>query len=383
MYNQRIRCRCFGEPLDFFATAPHLGKNEQSNIAMKENKGDIILTISVGTMIKTFLVFILFYVLYLLSDLVLVLLTSIVVASSVEPATKWFIKRKIPRVPAVLAVYVLFLGMFAGMFYLFLPPLLQDVSQFMSSLPQYLDFLGRWNPWKEVFDYQMILNNLVSQFSPGISAGGVAGSNGNIAHTVSGVLGNVLNFILVLVISFYLAVQEKGIENFLKIIVPPKNEKYIIDLWYRSQAKIGKWMQGQLLLGIMVGALVYLGLLLLRVPQAFMLAMVAALFELIPVFGPTISAIPAVMIGFTTSANLGFMTIALYVIIQQFENHLIYPVVVRKVVGVPPILVIIALLVGAQLGGFMGLILSVPLSAALMEFVNDMEKEKSERNSRT
>ncbi|MFA5831176.1 MAG: AI-2E family transporter [Candidatus Paceibacterota bacterium] len=350
---------------------------------MKENKGDIILTISVGTMIKTFLVFILFYVLYLLSDLVLVLLTSIVVASSVEPATKWFIKRKIPRVPAVLAVYVLFLGMFAGMFYLFLPPLLQDVSQFMSSLPQYLDFLGRWNPWKEVFDYQMILNNLVSQFSPGISAGGVAGSNGNIAHTVSGVLGNVLNFILVLVISFYLAVQEKGIENFLKIIVPPKNEKYIIDLWYRSQAKIGKWMQGQLLLGIMVGALVYLGLLLLRVPQAFMLAMVAALFELIPVFGPTISAIPAVMIGFTTSANLGFMTIALYVIIQQFENHLIYPVVVRKVVGVPPILVIIALLVGAQLGGFMGLILSVPLSAALMEFVNDMEKEKSERNSRT
>ena len=324
-------------------------------------------------MIKAFLVFILFYVLYLLSDLVLVLLTSIVVASSVEPATKWFVKRRIPRIPAVLIVYILFLGAFAGSFFLFLPPLLQDFSHFFASLPQYLSFLGQWNPWNDVFNYQTILNNLISQFSPSPASGG------NIAQTVSGVFNSVLNFILVLVLSFYFAVQERGIENFLKIIVPPKNEKYIIDLWYRSQAKIGKWMQGQLLLGVMVGVLVYLGLLILQVPQAFMLAMIAALFELIPVFGPTISAIPAVMIGFTVSAPLGFMTIALYVIIQQFENHLIYPIVVRKVVGVPPILVIIALLIGTKLGGFMGLILSVPFAAALMEFVNDLEKRKIEK----
>ncbi|MCX6739036.1 MAG: AI-2E family transporter [Candidatus Parcubacteria bacterium] len=340
---------------------------------MKENKGDTIISISVGTMIKAFLVFILFYVLYLLSDLVLVLLTSIVVASAVEPATKWFVKRKIPRIPAVLLVYILFLGAFAGSFFLFLPPLLQDFSLFFASLPQYLSFLGQWNPWNDVFNYQTILNNLIAQFSPGPSSGG------NIAQTVSGVFNGVFSFILVLVLSFYFAVQEKGIENFLKIIVPPKNEKYIIDLWYRSQAKIGKWMQGQLLLGVLVGALTYLGLLILGVPQAFMLAMVAALFELIPVFGPTISAIPAVMIGFTVSAPLGFMTIALYVIIQQFENHLIYPIVVRKVVGVPPILVIIALLIGAKLGGFMGLILSVPFAAALMELVNDLEKRKIEK----
>jgi predicted PurR-regulated permease PerM len=83
------------------------------------------------------------------------------------------------------------------------------------------------------------------------------------------------------------------------------------------------------------------------------------------------------MIGFTTSASLGFMTVALYVLVQQFENHLIYPVVVRKVIGVPPILVILSLLVGTQLGGFMGLILSVPFSATLMELVNDLEKKKA------
>jgi predicted PurR-regulated permease PerM len=343
---------------------------------MKEKKGDIIVNISVGTIIKTILVLVLFYVLYLLSNLVLVILTSIVVASSVEPATKWFMKRKIPRIPSVLLVYVLFFGMFAGMFYFFLPPLLQDFSMFFVSLPKYLNFLDQWNPWPGVLDYQTVLQNMVSRFTPGTGAGNSA-AVGNITHAIGGVFQSVFSFILVLVLSFYFAVQEKGIENFLKIIVPAKNEKYVIDLWYRAQHKIGKWMQGQILLGVLVGVLVYLGLMLLGVKQAFLLAFIAAIFELIPVFGPTLSAIPAVMIGFTDSAQLGFMTIALYILIQQFENHLIYPVVVRKVVGVPPILVIIALIVGVQLGGFMGLILSVPLAAVLMELVNDYEKKKA------
>jgi len=343
-------------------------------LVMKDQKGETIVNISAKSVVKAVLVLTFFYVAYLLSDLILVILTSIVVASCVEPATKWFVKRKIPRIPAVLLVYVLFFSLFAGMFFFFLPPLLQDFSQFFASLPQYLNFLDKWNPWPNVLDYDTILKDFVSRFVP---ASGAAGGAGGLAQAFTGIFHSVFNFILVLVLSFYFAVQEKGIENFLKIIVPQKNEKYVIDLWYRSQHKIGKWIQGQILLGVLVGALVYLGLLILGVKQAFLLACVAAIFELIPVFGPTISAIPAVMIGFTTSASLGFMTVALYVLVQQFENHLIYPVVVRKVIGVPPILVILSLLVGTQLGGFMGLILSVPFSATLMELVNDLEKKKA------
>jgi predicted PurR-regulated permease PerM len=345
---------------------------------MKDNKkGDIVVQVSVSTVIKTILVLVLFYVLYVLSDLILVILTSIVVASSVEPATKWFMRRKIPRIPSVLLVYVLFFSLFAGMFYFFLPPLLRDFSQFFASLPRYLDFLDKWNPWPGVLDYQTILQNMISRFTPASGDAGIAAA-GNITQALGEIFRSIFNFILVLVLSFYFSVQEKGIENFLKIIVPDKNEKYIIDLWYRSQNKIGKWMQGQILLGVLVGVLVYLLLLVLGFKEALFLAFIAAVFELIPVFGPTLSAIPGVMIGFTDSARLGFLTIGVYFLIQQFENHLIYPVVVRKVVGVPPILVILALIVGAQLGGFMGLILSVPLAAVLMELVNDLEKKKTE-----
>lgn len=346
---------------------------------MHSSKEHPVLHISTGTIVRTVLVLIGFYALYLLSDLLLVLLTSIVVASSVEPAARWFMARRLPRTLAVLTVYVIFLSFFLSLFYFFLPPLLKEFSQFFSSLPGYFDFLDKWNPWGDVMDYQEILTNLVSNFTGATTMiGGAADAAGGIARTVGGVFRGLLNFILIIVISFYLAVQEKGIENFLKIIVPQKNEKYVIDLWYRSQHKIGRWMQGQVILGFFVGVLVYLGLLVMGVQHAFLLAIVAAMFELIPVFGPTLAAVPAVLIGFSSSVTLGLMVIAFYVIIQQFENHLIYPIVVRKVVGVPPILVIIALLIGAKLAGFIGVILSVPLAAALMEFVNDIEKRKAE-----
>jgi predicted PurR-regulated permease PerM len=346
---------------------------------MKDHKENSQLSISIGAIIKVVLVLVGFYALYLLRDLLLVLLTSIVVASAVEPATKWFMARRFPRTLAVLSVYVVFLSLFFMLFYFFLPPFLKDFSQFFSSIPRYFDFLDKWNPWSDVLDYQQILTNLASNFTGGASV--ATDAAGGIVRTVGGVFRGLVNFILVLVISFYFAVQEKGIENFLKIIVPAKDEKYVIDLWYRSQNKIGRWMQGQVILGVLIGVLVYLGLRIMGVQHAFLLAIAAAMFELIPVFGPTLAAVPAVLIGFTSSATLGLMVIAFYVIIQQFENHLIYPIVVRKVVGVPPILVIIALLIGFKLAGLMGVILSVPLAAALMEFVNDIEKKKLEENT--
>jgi len=186
-----------------------------------------------------------------------------------------------------------------------------------------------------------------------------------------------LSFILIIVFSFYFAVQEYGIANFLKIVTPIEHEKYIIDLWKRSQLKIGRWMQGQILLALFIGILVYLGLMILGVKYALLLAILAAVTELIPLFGPILAAIPAILIGFLDGGTtLGLMVLGLYVIIQQFENHLIYPLVVKKVVGVPPLMVIIALLIGAQLAGFLGIIIAVPVAAALMEFVNDIEKDK-------
>ena len=146
-------------------------------------------------------------------------------------------------------------------------------------------------------------------------------------------------------------------------------------------------MQGQLVLGLIVGVLVYLGLALMQVPYALTLALIAAMFEIIPIFGPILASVPAVLLGYghgicligliEPGVTAGIVVALFYVIIQQFENHLIYPLVVRKVIGVPPLLVIIAMVVGAQAAGFLGIILAVPMATVLMEFTNDIQKEKS------
>jgi predicted PurR-regulated permease PerM len=195
--------------------------------------------------------------------------------------------------------------------------------------------------------------------------------------------------VLIIVLSFYFSAQEKGIEGFLRLVSPIKSRAYIVDLWRRSQQKIGLWSQGQLVLGLLVGVLVFLVTTLLGIPSALFLAVLAATFELIPVFGPILSAVPAVVLALTHGINppahllsvapgitAGMIVAAVYFFIQQIESHLVYPLVVRKVVGISPVLVIIALVVGAKMAGFLGILLSIPVTAVIMEFLSDVAKEK-------
>ena len=188
------------------------------------------------------------------------------------------------------------------------------------------------------------------------------------------------SFALIVVLSFYLAVQEDGVGKFLRVVTPWHKEKYVLGLWDRSKKKIGLWMQGQILLAAIIAVLVYLGLLLVRVDHPLLLAVSAGMFEIIPLFGPILAAIPAILVAFTGGGmSLALVVAGLFVIVQQFENQLIYPLVVKKVVGVPPIISILALLIGGQLAGFLGVVISVPVAAVLMELLGDFEKEKIAR----
>ncbi len=345
---------------------------------------DIRVTITSGTVFKTISILILIAILYYIKDIVLVVLAAIVIASAVEPAKLWLGRRKIRRLPAVILIYIS-LGLFlAILFIFFLPLILGETLTYLDNLPTTINISDLWNPIKDfgffssdqavgiMADKTFSLKEFVET-----SKYIIAGTGAGVVKTASIIFGGVLSFVLMFVLSFYLAVQEDGVGNFLKIVSPLKHHEYIIDLWKRSQRKIGYWMQGQLLLGIIVGMLVYLSLMIFGVKHALLLAFIAALFELIPIFGPILSAVPAVLIALVDSgATQGFIVIGLYLIIHQFENHLLYPLVVRKIVGISPIVVILALVVGAKLAGFLGAILAVPIASAVMEWVDDIEKGK-------
>jgi predicted PurR-regulated permease PerM len=321
--------------------------------------------------------------LYLLRDIVLVLLTAVIIASAIEPATLWFKRFGISRLISVIFVYLTITALVAATFYFVVPPLLDEADTIAKILPQYIESLNFDSlEGSQLFELKSeSVQGDVSQGIPftdiiGQLKGALSQVSGGFFKIISSIFGGAFSMILIVVISFYLSVQERGIENFLKVITPIKNESYIIDLWKRAQNKIGLWMQGQLLLGFLIGVLVYLGLTILGIKYALVLALLAAAFEIIPLFGPILAAIPAIILGFLDSFVLGFMVLGFYIIIQQFENHLIYPLVVSKVVGVPPLIVILALVIGAQLAGFLGMLLAAPLAAIFMEYMNDLEKAK-------
>ncbi|HEY0908293.1 MAG TPA: AI-2E family transporter [Candidatus Paceibacterota bacterium] len=350
-------------------------------------KDETRIEITTGTIARAILLVVAAIALFMLKDLVLVVLTAVVIASCAEPFIQWFIRLRIYRVFAALIVYMILAGILIGSFYTFVPRLLKDSSEFLSLVPKYLETSSLWNPLDRdiATDPQAVAMSFsippaetssIKDALQGINEA-ISSVSAGFVHSASSVFGGVLSFILIAVLSFYLAVQEDGVEKFLRIVIPDKNEGYVVNLWKRTQAKIGLWMQGQIVLALLVGALVYLGLTLLGVRNALLFAVLAAVLETIPLFGPIIAAIPAVAVAYNDGgATSGFIVAGLYLIIHQFENHLIYPLVVKKIVGIPPILVILSLLVGAKLAGFLGIILSVPVASMLVEFLDDVEKDK-------
>lgn len=336
------------------------------------------LTISTGTIVRVFVVALICLAAYYVRNVILILLASLVIASAIEPAVKALGKYGIPRVISVISLYIGAAACFFVITLIFVPPMLNELSRLSTFLPNYLENITITDviPGQGTLVGGQLLDSVSIKAGIDQLRDGIAGLSQGFFHTVSLLFGGALSAILVLVISFYLAVEQNGVENFLRVILPIEKEKYVVSLWRRTQEKIGRWLQGQIILGVVVGVLVFLSLTILSVPFATTLAVIAALLEVIPIFGPVISAIPAALFGFSVSTSLGFIVIGLYIIIQQFENHLIYPLVVTKIVGIPPIVVIVALLIGGELAGILGILLAVPITTILVELFNDLEKRK-------
>ncbi|MEK7585530.1 MAG: AI-2E family transporter [Patescibacteria group bacterium] len=341
--------------------------------------GDVRIHITSASIVRLVIWGAFFWGLYLVRDLLLVILVSVVIASAVQPAVRFLAKWRIPRTPAVLLVYLLAFSLLFSLIPFFFVPVARDLVDASSTLPQKLSSLSFLSDPSGIisnfskFDY---FSNLAANLQAAFTS-----LSGGFVQALSTIFGGFFSFVMIIVISFYLAVQNDGVGSFLRLVAPTKHERYITDLWRRSEQKIGLWMQGQLLLGLLVGVIVYLGLTVLRIDYALTLALMAAGFELIPVFGPILSAVPAILIGFSHSPASGLIVTGLYIIIQQFENHLLYPLVVRKIVGVPSIVVIIGLIVGAKLAGFLGIILAVPVATVFMELLNDFEERKKVASS--
>lgn len=337
-----------------------------------------LIRVSTDTFIRALLIAVAAYLVFVLRDTMLLILAAIVIASFVESGVRAFARFKIKRLLAVPIIYTIVIAVIFAVFYAFVPIIFRELSGLISLISQYLpssnldtqsiegasQFVTNISKNTSIPDLLSNIKSVASGFSQGATS--IIGST----------FGGVVNMILVLVMSFYLSIQEKGIQTFLRIITPAKHERYVIDLWVRTQRKIGLWFQGQLLLGAVVAAVTFVGLTLLGVQYALLIAILTGIAELIP-FGVVFAAIPAVLFAVIGGGVLlGFKVLIFYIILQQIENYVLSPIIVKRVVGIPPLIVLVAFLVGIKLAGFVGAILAIPIAVFVLEYLGDVEKSK-------
>lgn len=334
--------------------------------------------ISTDSFIRALLIVVAAYGLFVLRDILILILVAIVIASFVESGVRAFARVKVNRLLAVPIIYAVVVSIFFAVFYAFVPIIFRELSGVISLISKYLpsssidtqsiqgatDFVSNISKTTSIPDILSSVKNVASSFSQGATS--IIGST----------FGGLVNMILVLVMSFYFSIQEKGIQMFLRIITPAKHERYVIDLWIRTQRKIGLWFQGQLILGLVMAVITFVALTLLGVQYAFLIAVITGIAELIP-FGVVFAAIPAVLFAVIDGGVLlGFKVLVFYIVVQQIENYVLSPMIVKRVVGIPPLIVLVAFLIGITLAGFFGAILAIPIAVFVLEYLGDVEKSK-------
>ncbi len=243
------------------------------------------------------------------------------------------------------------------------PPLVKEMAGLLTNLKDNPILSGGSQTISDLLaNSQDILKNLTHNF-----AGGDISLIGNLGK----VLGGVATVIFTLVISFYMTLDDESIKGFINSLVPEAFRNQANVIIEKIQKTLGRWVKAQLVLGIIVGLLVFIGLFLLGNKYAVSLAILSGMFELVPILGPLLAAVPGILIAYSFSQDLilTILTLGCYIIVQQVENHFIVPNVMRKAVDLDPILVLVAILIGGNIAGFAGVLLAVPATAAIIEFV--------------
>lgn len=340
------------------------------------------INISTNTILRVILILLFLVFLYILRNVIVLFIFALIIASAVAPAVGFFERIRIPRVIGTLLTYIVIIGVAALLVALIVPTVAKNSKDLAANLPDYIQSLSeKFQSFQSASSkYEMIINRLQDYLS---NIGDALRSvSSNILSSAVSFFGGVFSFFLVVVMSFYISVQKKGVQRVLTAIMPINYRDYILNLWERAQKKLGRWLQGQLCLAVLVGVLVYVSLSLLNVKYALLLGLISAILELFPYIGPVIAAIPGIILGFLQAPILGLWVLIVYLVIQQIESYVIAPLVMGKVVSLNPIVVILALLIGEKLGGILGMVLAVPLAAVFGELLRDMIKKKKEAEAK-
>lgn len=322
-----------------------------------------------STIFRTILILLGLWFLFLIRDIIILLIGAFVIASAIEPIARKLRQFRVPRAMSVVIVYLVALFILSLSVVLIAPALAEQTAQLAQAVPQVWEGLRGRLGLDALVSTEQIVPSL--QQSLGRIANDLANVSLNVFEQTRTFFSGLFSLVFLLIIAFYLVIEENALKKAFRLIIPGAHMLYVETMIDRVQVKLGRWVLAQLSLALIIFVIVTTGLWLLGVPHAVALGLIAGVLEIIPVIGPIIAGIIATVVALSQSFLLGIGVAIFFVVVQQLENHLLIPSIMRKATGLNPLVTLIAVLVGAQVAGTVGVILSIPVATILSILLSD------------
>lgn len=331
-----------------------------------------ILDISWGTLFKIGTAFIIFYIIYLVRDVLIWFIFALIISILLSPAIDFLQKRRIPRVVATIFIFISVFMILGTLIYLIAPIFITQIKGFVRDIPEYFSALS---PFLEEIGFKVSDNfdDYTKSFQEWL-----AKSSERIISAVLSIFGGIFTTITILVLAILISLEERGVERMIRIFSPKKQEEEILAIWRTCQTKVAGWFGVRLLACLFVGVMSYVALRIFNIDYPFALALFAGVTNIIPAVGPIIAGVVIALIAALDSFGIAILILLIFIIIQQIESDILMPVLAKKFIGLPPALVLISLTIGGKLWGILGAILAIPLAGIIFEFTRDYLKKIKE-----
>lgn len=298
-------------------------------------------------------------------DILIALFVSYILMAALSPSVEFLRRKGLPKALAVIIPYFATLAFLVLLIIPLIPFLASQVQSLFVRFPVYL------NQAADLFGFDLNpvqINAFISSEFNSISR--------NAFDFTRRVFGGLFSALTILVVSFYLLIYHVRIRQNVVELFPRNSQEKVRLVLAQIEEKLGAWLRGQIVLSVSIGVLTYFALTILGLEFALPLALIAGMLEIVPTIGPIISAIPAVIVALSISPTMTLITIATYIVIQVLENNILVPKIMQKAVGLNPIIIILSIIIGNELIGVLGALLSIPFVSMLVILFNSLRIER-------
>lgn len=333
------------------------------------------ISISTETILKSIGLIVAIGIAWIIKDILLLLFSAVFLAGILYPFAEWATKKKIPKGLAVGLIYLLLFAIMSAIVGFLIPALLDQARLAATNLGDAFGWLKDGaNELRGFTERLGLANGTAPTF--GTLADRLQETAISLVTNLKDVLGTVGTVVIVLVLSFYLVVEDAAIKDAFRYLVPERYHDFISHIAWKVMQKLGDWARGQLILSAAVGVSYFVIFSLIGIPYALLLALIAGIMEFVPYLGAVIAGSFAVFVALTISPWKALIVLVSLLIFQQIHGNIISPKVMQRAVGLHPVISIAAFLIGAKLFGVAGAIFSIPVATAISVGVQEYDTFK-------